>query len=519
MTSKDTVTPVPSEDTAWDAVVVGAGFGGLATALTLAEGGAKVLVCETLKYPGGCASTFEHKGFHFEAGATLFSGFDEGQLFHRWIDRWDLDVEVVRLDPTVELRTPSWRLEIPPNREDFLARVVELPGVPRERLLAFLGEQEQIADALWPVLDDPTLLPPLSFHNLFHHVRQLPKYLPLLRFLGRSLEPVMRRHGLDDCDSARVYLDALCQITLQGPHHAVEAPFALSAMDYYFRGTGHVRGGIGRLAWGLVDAIRRAGGEVRFTDRVRTIQPERGSFTVETRHGRLKSRTVVANVLPTALRQMVTNGEGGSPLEGHKDLDALDRGVRSGWGACMLYRVAPAPPGASSHAHHLELIQDPSAPFIEGNHLFCSISGDCEGGQKNNRQDCRAPNGYRTMTVSTHVELGPLLELTPKQQGRRVAAIQQRMRDGLATLAPEWNEDVLFEATASPRTFERFTGRTGGFVGGIPRRAGLHGYRRAWPTPILPGLYMVGDSIFPGQSTLGVASGGVQVARKILRDL
>jgi phytoene dehydrogenase-like protein len=51
-----------------DVLVIGAGFGGLGTALTLGQGGAKVLVCEALRYPGGCASTFSRGGFRFDAG-------------------------------------------------------------------------------------------------------------------------------------------------------------------------------------------------------------------------------------------------------------------------------------------------------------------------------------------------------------------------------------------------------------------------------------------------------------------
>ena len=65
----------------FDSIVVGAGFGGLGAALQLAEGGQKVLLLEALKYGGGCAATFKRGDYRFEAGATLFSGFSEGQLF------------------------------------------------------------------------------------------------------------------------------------------------------------------------------------------------------------------------------------------------------------------------------------------------------------------------------------------------------------------------------------------------------------------------------------------------------
>ena len=46
----------------YDAVIIGSGFGGMAAGLQLAEAGAEVLLLEAVKYPGGCASTFEKKG-------------------------------------------------------------------------------------------------------------------------------------------------------------------------------------------------------------------------------------------------------------------------------------------------------------------------------------------------------------------------------------------------------------------------------------------------------------------------
>ena len=91
------------------------------------------------------------------------------------------------------------------------------------------------------------------------------------------------------------------------------------------------------------------------------------------------------------------------------------------------------------------------------------------------------------------------------------------MRATLAALAPEWR--ITQEMTASPRTFERFTRRHRGFVGGVPRRAGLGNYRNLSPRPFAPGLWLVGDSVFPGQSTLATALGGVKVAERVQRAL
>ncbi len=59
-------------------VVIGAGVGGLTTAALLAGAGLDVTVLEAHVYPGGCAGTFFHQGYRFDAGATLAGGFYPG---------------------------------------------------------------------------------------------------------------------------------------------------------------------------------------------------------------------------------------------------------------------------------------------------------------------------------------------------------------------------------------------------------------------------------------------------------
>ena len=73
----DSLTPaafdLPSFPAVRHAVVIGAGFGGLAAAIRLGARGYRVTVVEKLDAPGGRASVFRQDGFTFDAGPTILT--------------------------------------------------------------------------------------------------------------------------------------------------------------------------------------------------------------------------------------------------------------------------------------------------------------------------------------------------------------------------------------------------------------------------------------------------------------
>ncbi len=486
----------------FDVAVIGAGFGGLSCALTLAERGAKVAIFERLTYPGGCASTFQRQGYRFESGATLFSGFGEGQLFSEWIERHQMDVRFQTMDPVVELRAGPFVIRVPPERERLIEQFCAFDGAPRSQIRSFFEWQKKVADALWGLFDDPTLLPPFSIQSIFRHIGRSPRYLPLLTAVGQSVGDMLRRHELEKFTPIRAYMDAVCQITVQTSADKAEAPFALAAMDYFFRGTGHIHGGIGQLATALSDTIAHLGKEVFFADPVWKLRPHEKGWNLTSRRQTITAEKVVANLLPANLCNLL-----GDNPDATQSLTKLNTKVEKGWGAAMLYLGLDRERLDNPEAHHIEMIDDIDRPFLEGNHLFCSVSGTDEPE--------RAPAGQRVATVSTHVKMDQLWKGEDACQANYIDEIHRRMRYTLSLRAPEIAAAKVFEMTASPRTFERFTNRHRGFVGGIPRDAGLHHYLHFSAPEVDTGLFMVGDTVFPGQSTLAVSLGGLRLAESI----
>ncbi|MBK9383599.1 MAG: NAD(P)-binding protein [Planctomycetes bacterium] len=498
----------------FDAVVVGGGFGGLGAALAFARAGKRVALCETLRYLGGCAGTFTRGGASYAAGATLGAGFAPGQALRTWLEEEELwsELELEPLSPVLELRAPGLELAIDGAPRGVERALLALPGAPRERLARFFARQRRVSAALWPLLDDPARLPRLRGRGWLEALALAPRILPHAgALLGSALRPLSRelaRAGLAGYAPLRLFADALCQITLQCRAEEAEAPLALAAFDYYERGVAHVRGGLGALAQLLGRAIERRGGSILLAQRVLSIERDGGEHLIRTRDRLLRAPRLALNLLPGDAAALL-------PLAA-AERAALARAqarVETGWGACMLYRRLSGEVALGAGARHWQLVRDPAAPPIEGNAIFASLTSAADAAAASAAW-ARAP---RTLSVSTHIDLGALRALPEAERGERIAAVQERMRATLADRAPELAELPHAEMTASPRTFERFTGRRGGWVGGVPRRAGLAAYADL-RTPRCPrGVVLVGDSFFPGQSALAAAAGGYRSAHALLR--
>lgn len=69
--------------------------------------------------------------------------------------------------------------------------------------------------------------------------------------------------------------------------------------------------------------------------------------------------------------------------------------------------------------------------------------------------------------------------------------------------------------SGTPVTFQRYTQRKLGWVGGFPQTSL---FRTLGPR-VASNIWLVGDSIFPGQSTAAVSLGGLRVAEMVLKKL
>lgn len=92
----------------YDVIVIGAGCGGISSAAILAGQGRKVLCLEQSDRVGGCCSTFEREGFHFDVGASVVEVIGSIETaFERLGTTFQREVDLIPCDPIMSFLFPD----------------------------------------------------------------------------------------------------------------------------------------------------------------------------------------------------------------------------------------------------------------------------------------------------------------------------------------------------------------------------------------------------------------------------
>ena len=157
------------------AVVIGAGFGGMAAALRLRTKGYEVLLIDRCAALGGRAQVFERNGFRHDAGPTVITApFLFEELFALFGEKMADSIHLVALTPWYRFHfADNTTFDYGGTLDQTLAEIARIEPRDCDGYLRLLGQSKNIFDVGF------TELSALPFHRFMTMVRQIPRLLGL----------------------------------------------------------------------------------------------------------------------------------------------------------------------------------------------------------------------------------------------------------------------------------------------------------------------------------------------------
>ncbi len=261
------IPPNAPVDASYDAVVIGAGIGGLVCANLLAKQGLKTLLVEQHYLVGGYCSTFRRKGFTFDAASHFYPLLGNPETATgRLIRELGVDMEWVKMDPVDHFHFPDGtRFAAVASRDEYLTAIKE----------QFPHEAEAI-------------------DRFFQLTSRAYRYGLIGYFRRRPLAQLQKLDSLSVRDVLDEYFsDPKLKLLLTGdcPHWGsppCETSFVFDSMlrESYFLGNYYPKGGSQVFADGLAKAFATLGGDIALQTRAHRIVSREGRVEgVEIRRG------------------------------------------------------------------------------------------------------------------------------------------------------------------------------------------------------------------------------------------
>jgi phytoene desaturase len=282
-------------------VIIGAGPGGLASALLLARSGARVTVLERRQKVGGRTSTFEESGFRFDLGPTFFLYPQVLESIFAAVGKNLRDeLELIRLDPQYRLVFGAGgELDCTPDVERMERAVAALSPKDAGSFRRFLSDNREKFERFRWVLENPFR----GWQDLV--APGLVKLLPWLK-PWRSLNTELSRYFQD----ARLQLAFSFQSKYLGmsPFRCPSLFSILSYLEYEY-GVYHPVGGCGAVTECMARIAEELGIEIRLGEEVQGINFRgRRAVGVRTANGTFPADAVVINAdFARAMTRLVPN--------------------------------------------------------------------------------------------------------------------------------------------------------------------------------------------------------------------
>ena len=449
----------------YDAIVIGAGMGGLAAAALWAKQGKKVLACESHYATGGCASFFKRREGYYDAGATTLSGLKEGRPTARLIKELGLELNLIKCDPGIIIHLGEERFSLfsdPERLGSEIKRVFQL-DLQRE-----IKQWMKLEEKLWEALSIARPLSMIKASDIFKLFLSNSRSLALHPSIFVKSFYDLLPYKAQKNESFIKCIDQILMISTQQGSRTCPAFMGILGFLYPMD-TYAIDGGMHCLCDSLESKISELGGVIELRNPCLKVEKQGGEFIIQSKKEVYRASNLIVNIAPDLFNDIYSSDYKVSQRKGET------------WGALTAYFAFKSKSPVKDLYHQVH---------DYNRSLFYSFS---------------VKNGpYQTVTVSTHINKDQF-----EKRGEEYQKIKESFKEEVLGLFKEQFaeygiEEVKFDSVGTPLTFKHYTSRPMGEVGGLVHK-NILSLTRLLPNQLSdPNIYYTGDYSFPGQGIVSV---------------
>jgi all-trans-retinol 13,14-reductase len=490
----------------YDVVVIGAGIGGLTCGALLAKEELSVLVAEQNSKPGGCCTSFQRKGFTFDAGINDLAGAERGGMLYNILEELGLKDEI----EFIELTSPA----------RIIGSDYDVPLMPLERLTEELkkmspgegmGIDAYVQDCKAVISEMMALAEPAPDLLGFGDKMGL-----MVKFLFKS--PKLRKYG------GKSYRQALIESFKEPKLRAILGSLfdtgwaatmpMMVAVQPAFQ---YPKGGVQALADVFAKGVTKHGGDLALKTLVKKIVVEDGKVTgVELADGtKVRSRYVVSNAdgRQTFLKLIGEQHLSPKLAKELKETRLTDPYFLVSLGVDIDLK-AMGFDGTAILYNRSDNIDDLWGGDSEKCSLVIMMHSLLDPSQ--------APEGMATVQIMTPLPYNYMGYWKREKDGTRskeYKELKEALADKLIASAekiiPQLSKHIVYKDIATPLTYERYTLNSEGASHGWFPAPGAK--MRSQKTPF-KNLFQAGHWTFPGCGIFCVVLSGRNAAKLVLKE-
>ncbi|MGE0784995.1 MAG: phytoene desaturase [Sandaracinaceae bacterium] len=491
--------PIAHTERSPHALVIGAGFGGLAAAIRLLCRGYRVTIVDRLSMPGGRARVFHDDGFVFDAGPTLITA---PFLFE---ELWAMAGRSMADDVTLREITPFYRIhfhdgdvfDYTGDAEQMRREIARFAPSDVEGYERFLAHSERIYDIGFDRLGHVPFDKPLDMARIVPAMLRLDNHLTVHSLVAKYIKHDKLRQAF-----------SFHPLLVGGNPFSCSSIYALIAFLERKWSVHFAMGGTGALVRGMAKLIDELGGTMRLGADVREIRVEGGS---RFKNGRARGVTLASGERIDA-DLVVSNADSGWTYRHLIDQDArrrwTDRRIENArYSMSLFVWYFGTDRKYEDVAHHTILLGPRYRGLLDDIFEKKVLAEDFSLylHRPTATDPSMAPDGcdaFYVLSPVPHLDSGIAWGDTITERYRK--RIERYLAD---TILPELDRHIVTSRTLTPRGFlDDYLSLKGAAFGLEPVLTQSAYFRPHNKSEDVDGLYLVGAGTHPGAGLPGVLS-------------